>query len=123
MGRRNSNESLFEQIAVHSGFCVFPPRSIRINAPVADKCGIVRKTVTTPDWYVVDQKSGREVHVEITDSSGCTPHKDAQRRVIEKAKVLNYVVITGDQIQQLSILSSDERRQLLSQYLFSLNTE
>ena len=121
MGRRNSNESLFEQIATHSGFCVLQPRSIRINDPVVDKCGIKRKIVTTPDWYVVDPASRQGVHVEVTDSSGCTPHKDAQRRVVEKARISNYVVVTGDQIQQLLASSLEERRQLLSLYLFSLN--
>lgn len=116
MCRRNRTEIVFEKMAQEAGFDVQQPHSIRVKNPVADKNGKLRKTVTSPDFYVVIPKTGQSVHVEVTDSSGDTPHKQAQQRVVDEAGVKNYLVICGDQIEQLSNFMTPEEK-----YSFLLN--
>lgn len=117
MGRRQTTETKFEKIAKKAGFVVRPGKSIRIDSPVNNKLGIRRKKVTTPDFFVSDRATGLEVHVEITNSSGNTPHKKAQKEVVSAAGIKNYVVITGDHIAQLEkLLSSKEQKKLLLQF-------
>jgi len=41
------------------------------------------------------------MHIEITNGSGRTDHKAAQKRVVEAAGVENYTVITGNQLKEL----------------------
>lgn len=108
----------FENIARNAGFIVEPGRSIRIQRPVEDKNGLKRKTVATPDFLVADPESNSEFHIEVTGSSGNTPHKKAQKRVVESAGVKNYVVITGNHITELQkTISPKEQKELLLYFI------
>jgi len=116
MGRRNTAETKFSRLATEAGFEVQQPHAIRIENPVADKNGELKKMVTSPDFYVVIPYTGQGIHIEVTDSSGDTPHKQAQQRVVDEAGVTNYLVICGDQIEQLATLMTAEEK-----YNFLLN--
>ncbi len=114
MGKRKTTEAEFESIARNAGFTVEPGKSIRIQKPVLDKNGIRRKTVATPDFFITEPDSNQSFHVEVTDSSGDTPHKSAQKQVVISAGIKNYAVITGNHIKELQeIISPSEQKELL----------
>lgn len=118
MPKQRTFEKFFAKQAQEAGFMVEQPRSIRIQTPVLDKNGERNKYVTTPDYMIKDPRTGQEFHVEVTSSSGNTPHKAAQQRVVEAAQVKNYRVITGDDILQLEeLLNPDQKYILLAQLL------
>jgi len=110
MARRNRTEVNFARLAGEAGFMVMQPRSIRIEEPVNDKNGVLKKIVTSPDFYVVVPDLDQGVHVEVTNSSGDTPHKQAQQRVVDKAGVTNYVVVSGEQIKEMADLITVEEK-------------
>lgn len=117
MGKRKTTETQFANLAKNAGFIVKPGKSIRIEKPVKDKNGLTKKIVTTPDFFITDPKNDLNFHIEVTDSSGNTPHKSAQKRVIDSAGIQNYVVITGNQIEKVQkLLSPKEQKEILLQF-------
>lgn len=109
MAKGKSVEQLFVSFAVSAGFVVEPPRPIRIKTPVENRNGLLTKTVTLPDAYVIDPQSQRTAHVEVTNGCGCNEHKEAQMRVVEAAGVSNYYVLTGNQVRELGIIPEIDR--------------
>jgi hypothetical protein len=93
---------LFGIEAREAGFKVENPKSIRIDQPVEDKNGIIQKTVTVPDYWIIDPSTELSMHVEVTTGGGETPHKEAQARVVAAAGVDNYVMITGAMVKALA---------------------
>lgn len=89
-------------------FSLLPGGSIECDPPVKNKKGDKVKRVTTPDFQVYDEVSDRVMYVEVTKVNGDTPHKKAQRRVVEQAGVDNYIVLTGAEIQLLQEIADVE---------------
>lgn len=95
---KNRTEQLFEKVAREVGLQIHQPHPIRINYPVENRFGEIRKVVTTPDFFVVEPMSGQTAHVEVTNGSGNNSHKHAQQRVVDAAGIDNYIMLTGDQV-------------------------
>jgi hypothetical protein len=114
MNRSRENEKRFAKLASEAGFEVSSPLAIKIETPVENKNGKPVKTTTVPDCLISDPLTGQKMHVEITNGSGTTPHKAAQKRVIEAAGIDNYQVITGNDIRELeSQVTQAEKRQFI----------
>ncbi len=94
-------EKKFKEQAAIAGLLVEKPKTIVSNHPVEDRNGKIKKTKTLPDCFVIDPLSQNSMHIEITNGSGRTDHKAAQKRVVEAAGVENYTVITGNQLKEL----------------------
>ena len=101
MSKANRYETGFKTDARNAGFIVRPAKLIECKEPVEDRYGELNKTATTPDCILIDPQTGRQMHVEITSGSGESPHKEAQKRVIEAAGVHNYCVVKGDHVKEL----------------------
>ena len=92
-------ERLFRKNAKKAGLRVEESKSIRCEIPVANKRGDLVKTVTLPDCYIVDPKTGRAMYVELGNGLGEGGHKQAQKRVAEAAGVENYIQLTGEDVK------------------------
>lgn len=111
-------EKLFAREAKAAGFKVRRSPAIKIDEPVADKRGKVRKRCTVPDWLIKDRRTGREFFIEITNGAGNNPHKEAQQRVIDAAGIENYRVITGHRLEMLrQALTAEQKYLLLMSFL------
>lgn len=113
---QNRTEKLFYLSVVDVCSSIQYNPSIRSPYPVADRYGVVRKVVTTPD-FLLTFPDGAQMYVEITKGSGDLPAKAAQQRVVDAAGITNYVQLTGDQVSLLSATPTPfEKTQLLYGY-------
>lgn len=112
---RDPTEKEFSIIAQNAGFEVRPPRSIRCEKPVRVKGR--QKTVTTPDFEVIDPETGKRGYVEVTKGNGQWPSKKAQRLVAERAGIENYVQITGEGLERLKRAEPGKRKELLEEMI------
>ncbi len=122
MARRHSLEILFAKKAQAAGFIVDQAKAIRTQEAVENHNGKKDKVVTHPDFYVTNPETGQGVHVEIGNGKNRNNgHKAAQRRVVEKAGVENYVQLTGHQVLELKKTQSvEEIKALLMKMLYSM---
>ena len=99
--------------------CGFTPteKPIRIKNPVADKNGHIKKTVHVPDFYVEDDRVGK-MYFEVTQGSGNTQSKEAQRRVVDAANITNYQIIDGDTLRLLESVPDDYKPLVVTDLLF-----
>ena len=109
IGTDRTEKLFFQAIQELNSFSIKTSPSIRSPFPVADKSGIIRKTVTQPDFLVTRLETGQTMFVEITTSSGNLPAKEAQLRVVQAAGVSNYIQLSGDQVHMLSELAPEAR--------------
>lgn len=115
IGRDKTEKLFFQAIQELNSFSINTSPSIRSPFPVADKLGVIRKTVTQPDFSVTRLETGQTMFVEITASSGNLPAKEAQLRVVQAAGVSNYIQLSGDQVHMLSELASEARLRVVFQ--------
>lgn len=101
IGKNKTEKQFFQIIIELDELEIRLSPSIRSPYPVANRCGEIKKTVTQPDFLVTRLTTGQTMFVEITTSSGNLPAKEAQLRVVEAAKVKNYIQISGDQVNRL----------------------
>jgi hypothetical protein len=101
MSRKNHKERLFQEAAVDAGLSIEQPPSIRIEEPIFGPRG-KQKTVTTPDFKIIDPRTGQTALVEVTNGRGNTPHKRRQRKIAQKAGVENYVQVSGKDVEKLA---------------------
>lgn len=101
MSRRNYKERLFQAAAQAADLNVVQPPSIRIEEPIFGPRG-KQKIVTTPDFKVVDPHTGQTALVEVTNGRGKTPHKTRQKKIAQKARVENYVQVSGKDVEKLA---------------------
>jgi hypothetical protein len=114
---KNPSERAFSLNAIAAGFLLFDPPPIYCNPPVPDKNGDIKKTITKPDFEVVDPTFHLSMLVEVTNGGGHEAHKLTQRLVVEQAGVENYTLITGNQITQLQKAASrSEKREILFEF-------
>ena len=109
IGTDRTEKLFFLAIQQLDSFFIDTSPSIRSPFPVADKSGVIRKTVTQPDFLVTRLETGQTMFVEITASSGNLPAKEAQLRVVQAAGVTNYIQLSGDQVHTLLWLAPEAR--------------
>src|SRR3990167_4465081 len=116
----DSAERKFAIAAIEAGLEVKTGPSIRCKQPVEDKTGRKRKTVTQPDFTIVDPSDPKSpLHVEVTNGKCTSPSKQAQRRVVEQARVDNYVQLSGDAVEELASAETPQSKRTFLSKLFS----
>jgi hypothetical protein len=119
----NATEQQVLDLALEAGFTVTNAETIRIESPVPDKKDCRKKTVTVPDFHIIDPHTGNVAIVEVTKGSGDTPHKLAQKRVVEEAHISNYYVLTGDKINAIAECPTGEGKYQVFCQLFAWSIE
>ena len=76
---------------------------------------MLTKTVTLPDAFVIDPETKKTAHVEVTNGRGCNEHKEAQMRVVLEAGIVNYFMLTGDEVKKLGEVPEVDRYTALCQ--------
>lgn len=113
---QNKTERLFSAVALAIGAQVKQSTVIVSPIPVADEYGVVRKTKTNPDFFLVFP-DGQSMYVEVTKSSGDSAHKEAQLRVVRATNTNNYIQLTGDQVMALAEAGTiEQKKNLLYSY-------
>ncbi|MBU1033875.1 hypothetical protein KKI22_02885 [Patescibacteria group bacterium] len=93
-------EKKFKKNARIAGFLVEEPRPIVADQAVEDRNGKIRKIKTLPDCFIIEPINRLSMHVEITNGSGNNNHKAAQQRVVKAAGIKNYMMLTGNQVEE-----------------------
>lgn len=108
----DKTERCFALAALEAGLAVLRGPAIRCRGAVKDRYGRMRKTVTTPDFEVRDpaDPETRTTLVEVTSGRAATPSKEAQKRVIERAKITNYVQVTGFEVDWLASSETPQQK-------------